>query len=133
MSYESETRRTFNRNRKLYLNTVKVGNKHLPDPVHMIYSYDPDGTGGAGTRLSVRQANKVLKPFNMKAVSTNKGRWILVVQKDYNMPTPTNWSTVADTVLVWHPDEDGNEAFEDAWKAARLGRKSWRKLYESKA
>lgn len=65
MSYESETRRTFNRNRKLYLNTVKVGNKHLPDPVHMIYGYDPDGTRGAGTRLSVRQANKVLKPFNM--------------------------------------------------------------------
>jgi hypothetical protein len=55
---------------------------------------------------------------------------IQMARKDYNKPVPTNWGSVVDTILISsHPDEDAKQAEEDAMRIARLGRKSWRKLY----
>ena len=128
--YDREMSKAFTSAKKRLTDHTKYGKKApVQDIVSIIYTYDPTGLGGVGTRLSPQQGSKALKPFNMRLrFCSSTQRLVFVTQRDYDKPVPTNWCGIADTILVLHPSESLQEACKYAWEAAKFGRMKWKNM-----
>jgi hypothetical protein len=78
-----------------------------------VYDSVKEVDDGCGATISVEQANPLLAPYNM--ILLQHGKRVVISVLDIERPWPTNWCSVADSIVCGGEQQP----------LAKLGRKRW--------